>query len=439
MSGMSWLTAAIFLLVPAIAWLARKSGGSWYSPAAFFAGFWCVFAGLPLIAGPISVAPAGMLFVAAACAAVLLGSWIAGRRHATPAASPFPPQEPPLLGWLIAACTVLGLAVVVLILYSVETSSSAPRLLSFGAILESIHKLAVARNGGTWEEPALARVLTTATYLGAMLSGLMIGLRDRGWSRWLSIVVLVPSVLITVILTTRSSLLLPLALGAGSYLATSIAAGKAPSFTLKRVAWLAGLVVVMVGAFVLILMARYAGSPAGRPTPVVESLWLNTFPYMGVFSGWLQRYGLWDSLHLTFGQYTFAGVFDLLHIHSRVAGLYTDQVVINGAQYNVYTAFRGLIQDFTIPGALVFLALVGFGAELAYGRVRSGDIRFAGLLAAFYAATLWSFVVDVFIYNTIVLAFVLLIGYLALAPRLSTLRAGSGVRLDQVKVKAPGA
>ena len=423
MSGMSWLTAAIFLLVPAIAWLARKSGGSWYSPAAFFAGFWCVFAGLPLIAGPISVAPAGMLFVAAACAAVLLGSWIAGRRHATPAASPFPPQDPPLLGWLIAACTVLGLAVVVLILYSVETSSSAPRLLSFGAILESIHKLAVARNGGTWEEPALARVLTTATYLGAMLSGLMIGLRDRGWSRWLSIVVLVPSVLITVILTTRSSLLLALALGVSSYLATTIATGKAPSVTLKRVVWLAGVVVVIAGGFVLIQMARYAGWSSGRPTAVVDSLWLNTLPYMGVFSGWLQRYGLWDSLHLTFGQYTFAGVFDLLHIHSRVAGLYTEQVVINGSQYNVYTALRGLVEDFTVPGALIFLALVGFGAELVYQRVRSGNLLYVGILAAFYAVTLWSFVVDIFIYNTIVLTFVILIGYLAIASRRSVRKA----------------
>src|SRR5437867_3238013 len=147
-------------------------------------------------------------------------------------------------------------------------------------------------------------------------------------------------------------------------------------------------------------------------------MWLNTFPYLGVFSGWLASYGLWDGLHLTFGQYTFAGVFDLLHIHTRVAGLYTEQVVINGSQYNIYTAFRGLVQDFTVPGALAFLVLVGFLAELTYKRARSGNLLYARLLAAFYAATLWSFVVDIFIYNTIVLAFVLLIGYLAAAPRL---------------------
>jgi oligosaccharide repeat unit polymerase len=148
---------------------------------------------------------------------------------------------------------------------------------------------------------------------------------------------------------------------------------------------------------------------------VVQLLWLDSFPYLGVFSSWLQTNAFSVNLHPSLGQYTFAGVFELLHIHTRVAGLYTDQVQIDGAGYNIYTAFRGFIEDFTVPGALVFLALVGFGAEIVYQLVRSGNLRFAGFLTAFYAATLWSFVVDLFIYNTIVLAFLILIGYLILA------------------------
>ena len=418
---MTWLTAAIFLLLPGIAWTARKSGGSWYAPAAFFAAFWCVFAGLPLVASPIGIAPAGMLFVAGACGSILAGAWLAQRWQRIPTgyAPRLEVQQPPLLGWLIAACTVLGFAVVVLILYSVETSSSALRLLSFDAIVQTIHKLAVARNGGTWEEPAAARVLTTATYLGPMLSGVMIGLRNTGSARWWSLLVFLPSVLITVILTTKSSLLLPLALAASAYLATSIANGTAALLTWRRAAWLLGGVAVIAVGFVLIQMARYAGWAQGRLEVVIPSLWQSVFPYLGVFSMWLQNNGVTASLHPTFGQYTFAGIFELLRIHTRVAGLYTDQVVINGSQYNVYTAFRGVVQDFTIPGALVFFGLVGFGVQLAYRRVRAGDMAFVGVLAAFYAATLWSFVVDVFIYNTIVLAFVVLIGYLALGTRVS--------------------
>jgi oligosaccharide repeat unit polymerase len=423
MAGVNWLTAGVFLLLPAIAMAARKSGGSWYSPAAFFAAFWCVFGGLSLIAGQISVAPAGVLFLAAACASVLLGAWAAQKRQSAAVPSHSPLQEPPLLGWLIAACTLLGVAVVVLILYSVESASGAPRLTSFHAIVEAIRQLAIARYGGTWQEPAAARVLTSTLYLGAMLSGLMIGVRKTGRARWLSLVAFAPSVLVAVILTTKASILLPMALGVSAYLATCIGGGNPPRFTLKRAAWLSGMVVVLPVAFVLIQMARYAGLSQGRPLAVIQLLWADTFPYLGAFSIWFQSKALTASLHPTLGQYTFAGVFELLHIHSRVAGLYTDQVVINGSNYNIYTAFRGLIQDFTIPGALLFLGVVGFGAERAYRRVQSGDLLYVGILAAFYAATLWSFGVDIFIYNTIVLAFLILIGYLVLAGKPTSKKA----------------
>jgi oligosaccharide repeat unit polymerase len=222
-------------------------------------------------------------------------------------------------------------------------------------------------------------------------------------------------VAITVMLTTKASLLVPIVLGASSYLAASIAAGRPPRLTLKRAISLAGAIAVLAVAFVLVQMVRYAGWSSGQPLAVVQLLWLDSFPYLGVFSSWFQSNALSTSLHPALGQYTFAGVFDLLHIHTRVAGVYTEQVSIGGSTYNIYTAFRGLIEDFTVPGALVFLALAGFGAELAYQRVRSGNLRYAGLLAAFYAATLWSFVVDLFVYNSIVLAFLILIGYLVLA------------------------
>jgi oligosaccharide repeat unit polymerase len=431
MAIVNWLTAAIFLVLPAIAFAARRSGGSWYSPAAFFAGFWCIFGGLPLIASPIAVPPGGMLFLVAACAAVLLGAWAAQRRWpATTAASP-PLNEPPLLGWLVAACTLMGVVVVVLILGSINVAGSANRDISFGGIVATIHQLAIARNAGTWQEPAVARVLTTAVYLGAMLSGVMIAMRNTGWVRWLSLAVFLPSITITVILTTKASLLVPLVLGASSYLATSVATGRPPSLTLKRAVWLAGVIAVLAVAFVLVQMVRYAGWSSGQPLAVIQLLWLDSFPYLGVFSAWFQANALSTTFHPALGQYTFAGVFELLHIHTRVAGVYTEQVTIGGSTYNIYTAFRGLIEDFTVPGALVFLALVGFGAQMAYQRVRPGNLPYAGLLAAFYAATLWSFVVDIFIYNSIVLAFVVLVGYLILAARLTSTRAVA----PQVSVK----
>jgi oligosaccharide repeat unit polymerase len=419
----NWLTAAVFLLVPAIAWTARRTGGSWYSPAAFFGAFWCVFGGLPLVAGPISIQPGGMLFVAASCGAVLLGAGLAQRwRRTVPPASQPPLAEPPGLEWFIGLCIVLGAAVVAIIVISFWREGIPPGL----NIVQVIHRLAIERTAGPWQEPALARVLTAAPYLGAMLAGVMLAIRNTATTRWLALGALVPSVAITVLLTTKSSLLLPLALGASAYFATCVAAGRPATLTMRRAGIVAGIVVAIGTAFVLVQMIRYAGWAIGQPLAVVRLLWFDTFPYMGAFSTWFAKGALSTSLHPAFGQYTFAGFFDLLHVHTRIAGLYTDQVVVNGTGYNIYTVFRGLIEDFTVGGALLFLVVVGFGAELAYRRVQSGDFAFVGVLAAFYAATLWSFVVDIFIYNTIVLAVVVLIGYLWIAPRSSIWSAVRG-------------
>ena len=431
---MNWLTAAIFLLLPVIAIIARRLGGSWYAPAAFFAAYWCVFGGLPLLASPISIAPAGMLFVAAACGAVLLGAWVAQRRQRAPATLGPPLSEPPKLRWFVGLCTLLGLAVVVLIVVSFALEG-LPNVINLLAV---VHRLAIERYAGTWQEPALARYLTAALYLGALLAGVMLGIRNTRATRWLAVAPFMPSVIITVLLTTKASLLIPLALAASSYLATSIAAGRPPRLNLKRAALLAGLVVGLAIAFVLVQMIRYASWSSGQPLAVVQLLWSDTFPYLAAFSIWFGHNAISASFHPGFGQYTLAGVFDLLHIHTRVAGLYTDQVIVNGAGYNIYTAFRGLIEDFTVPGALSFLAVVGFGAETAYRRARSGDLLWVGVLAAFYAATLWSFVVDIFIYNTIILAFVVLIGYLAIASRPAFRRATTLLERPPAKPRTGG-
>ena len=326
-----------------------------------------------------------------------------------------------MLGWFVGVCALLGGAVVVIIAVSFALEGWPSEL----SLVGIVHRLAIERFAGTWQEPALARLLTTALYLGAMLAGLMLALRNTASTRLLSVAVLVPSAIITVLLTTKTSFLIPVALGTSTYLATCVAAGRPGHLTLKRLAVLAGLVAALAAAFVLVQMIRYAGWSTGQPLAVIQLLWADTFPYLGAFSRWFQKSALSTSLHPGFGQYTLAGVFDLLHLHSRVPGLYTDQVIVNGAGYNIYTAFRGLIEDFTVPGALVFLAVVGFGAETAYRRARSGDLRWVAVLAAFYVATLWSFVVDIFIYNTIVLAFLVLIGYLAFASRPSFQRAAA--------------
>jgi oligosaccharide repeat unit polymerase len=321
-----------------------------------------------------------------------------------------------LLESLIVVSTLLGIAGVVIVLGS---RGRGPQVfLSLKALEDVAHGFSVARYTGAWQEPATARALVTFDYLGALLAGILLATRRSGWTRWLVVAPFIPSAMMAAVLTTKASLALPIGLAASSYLAAHLAVRRSlPRLDAKRVAWLASLSVVLFGVFVLVQMARYSYTSLVQVGIVLGIFRLELFAYMAVFANWLQQSG-WATTKPAWGFYTFAGPFDLLHLGHRVPGLYTDQADIGGSPYNIYTAFRGLIEDFTLPGALAVLGLIGYGAQFAFSQVRRGDIRFVASLAAFYAFTLWSLFADVFSNNTVLAAYALLTAYLLLAPLL---------------------
>ena len=88
--------------------------------------------------------------------------------------------------------------------------------------------------------------------------------------------------------------------------------------------------------------------------------------------------------------------------------------MLNGRATNIFTIFRGLIQDFGLFGSLVFLFAVGLVAGIGYEETRRRNVIAIGVLSAFYAATLWSPIVDLFAYNSIIAAWILFLSYLSL-------------------------
>src|SRR5258708_21631544 len=126
------------------------------------------------------------------------------------------------------------------------------------------------------------------------------------------------------------------------------------------------------------------------------------FGYLAAFSQWMSG-SRPESLGL--GAYTFGGLLDLAGLHPRVFGVYMYSVTLSGQEESsVYTAFRGLIEDFSFAGAAVICigsgALCGYG----YGQLRRGRLRWALGLSAFYAFVAWSPLGSLFVYNGLILA-----------------------------------
>jgi oligosaccharide repeat unit polymerase len=149
------------------------------------------------------------------------------------------------------------------------------------------------------------------------------------------------------------------------------------------------------------------------------------FGYLFVFDDWV-RTG--DSHEFTFGRYTMAGAIDLLGIKQREVALAYEHVTLqSGGESNIYTAFRGLVQDFSLPGAFLLCFVAGVFAGNSYTKLCMGDSSRIGVLSGYYAFLLWSPIVSIFNYNGVILA--LLIGTLTLrlprnrvAPRSQVIR-----------------
>jgi oligosaccharide repeat unit polymerase len=176
-------------------------------------------------------------------------------------------------------------------------------------------------------------------------------------------------------------------------------------FSRKR---LAQFVLVPLG-----LTAIFAGIDTVRDTSWVHSLMLDVQAQklenyvLGPPAAFADWYAHANEEEPEWGARTFAGEFDLLQIRKRISGRYLETSNVVGTEStNVYTLFRGLIEDFTPIGAIVAALLAGVIAQVLYARRHNLSPAAALVLAAFYGTVLYSPIVSFFSYNGVLLAWI---------------------------------
>ncbi|WNS43531.1 O-antigen polymerase [Paenibacillus sp. MMS20-IR301] len=137
------------------------------------------------------------------------------------------------------------------------------------------------------------------------------------------------------------------------------------------------------------------------------------------FDLWLSQYYTNDNYYL--GKYTFLGVIDAFGWGTRDQGVYT---FLQGSLSNVFTAFRGLIEDFGIIGAMVFIAILGFISGISFNSVVSGRNNKISitLLASIYFFIFYSFIISPWTYNSYILVFFVFYVFLFLSSKKRELR-----------------
>ena len=388
----------------------RLRCGSWFAPAAFVGLIWSFFTGASLLVVDYPVPAHGVWMLVLLVVAIQLGAWIAHelqphRLHmdGTLSAGIFDPLIVPCRRYGLL-CTVIA---VVGCVYFLFTS-----LDEFGLSFTPIGVLEV---GAHWTrlryddvlEPWSVRLLVMWLHPAALLGGLLFASSGRRMDRVIAVATLSPALIYGVLTGARAAILLGMACWLGGYIATLCIRQTAAveMFTIKRVFHLSLAAAFLVGMFV--------GIDSVRDTSWIHDVMLDVheeelnnymFGSPAAFAHW---YAHTDATGAEWGARTFAGAFDVLHLAKRIAGRYSETSNVVGTEAtNVYTSFRGLIEDFTAYGAAIAAVWIGAVGGWFYCHRHNNPLISLCLLSAFYGFFLFSPIVSLFSFNGAVLAWV---------------------------------
>jgi oligosaccharide repeat unit polymerase len=186
-----------------------------------------------------------------------------------------------------------------------------------------------------------------------------------------------------------------------------------------------------VGAAIFVLIASFAfvsrGSKTVENTEDLREVLMPRFAsyscgHLYAFSDWFaSTNGMHSQLiyphqPVSYGFYTFMAPFRWLGAHREIPGGIFDQYFFYGDLLtgNIYTMFRGLIQDFGIIGSIAFMLAAGFLLHWAFQRMlhERWPVFTVAVFVVMLGYIYMSFVVSLLVWNRIYVTFVLLWAFL---------------------------
>lgn len=260
----------------------------------------------------------------------------------------------------------------------------------------------------------LSRVTLVFLYLTPLYAGYVTPLGPDK-RRWWSLLTLLPSLLMAVTLSVKSTFITSVALWGVGWMVSDFAHRT----NLLKIGWktvLRGTVAVLLllGVLFVSMVLRTGAFDRNSIQETKQKMVVYACGHLPAFDGWFeQRVG---QLEPSWGVKTFYGLSNPLGLAKREQGVFKDYVVLGKPSdkpvphlmdTNVYTLFRFLLEDFGLVGSAVFMLLIGILSGFAWMRVKrwSGQAFFQVVLMAVLFTIAWSFVGSVWAYTSYVVTF----------------------------------
>lgn len=397
------------ITILASALMARKITGTWLSPGSFFAISWSFFLIVPLLFAPeFKVDLLGIWFIAILSMACAAGSVIA---YKPPSIDSLVSNEPnktnpshlfhPL--WVLILISFGG--VILLFRHALNTYNFGYYSMGWVSIPNLI---AVDRYSGYINYPFIIKYSLYCIYPANLLGGLLLSVRQISFKmKALTVVPVLLALVLGIIEGARTSILLGLVLFFSAWMSGAMI--NDPHFNKKKpylkIAISSGGLILGFTAFFVLIQWLRQGMDSIIIDLLIDRIRAYFFGYLAAFTQWI---GTIDSPNLSGGLTTFAGPFNLLGVMERSLGFYDPANISLGISTNIFTALRGLVIDFSIPGSILIAFIVGFFLQLSYQRGISGTIINTLPISIFYAFTLYSPLISIFHYNSILFSWIVI-------------------------------
>ena len=400
-----WIPTCILCVLVVVT---RAKQRSWIAPSVFTSSIWFLYILIPLVVAPeYRVSALAVWLLLLFVASMVCGAMITENKTRNVSAPSL--SVPFLLRWILLCSAVSLVGGLYAAAKAVHDYGLALTLSGFMGVG---HFLAVERYGGE-QTPTLVRLLVAWMYPAALLAGMTYALARSRRQRILCFSALLPALMFSLVEAAKANTLIAIALAAGGYLAMRVRTGTDRFRPANKSTILLLVVSIPICAslfFVVDLFRSHTDAQQQSKTETYEwgRIKSTAVGYLGVFSDWVDRPEGLNSMPPSLGVYTVGGLFDVVGLHARQTGVYETLVNLDlDNDSNIYTAFRGLIEDFSFPGALVACILLGCVSGFAYKASSLGHSWAVITLAAFYAFLFWSPIGSIFIYNGPILAVVL--------------------------------
>lgn len=226
---------------------------------------------------------------------------------------------------------------------------------SINSLAQMNHNVAIYRYSGQAKTDIITKITNVNIYIAPVIGGLLYAYSDTKAKRRICLFSLVPITLIMLFSNAKAGFLASLILWFSSYsIAFFYIYKTSPKVDFRKLIICVLIVMMIIGVLIFSMMLRIGNVDINTLNIVKEKFMVYAFGEIQAFDCWFSTQR--TKSEISGGIHTFMAIFNTLGIVKREQGVYS---LIPNAVGNVYTLFRGIIEDFGTVGGLIFIGMTG--------------------------------------------------------------------------------